>query len=193
MLRVAITDRKIVSSHELESRSALLGNVHRWARQGIDFIQLREKDLEPRDLAHLANEILALLHGTQTKLLMNSRLDVAAATGAHGVHLTSHPQELTPNHVRTLLPSAVVSISCHTLEDVERANRNGADFILFGPVFEKRVHGELAVEGTGLDLLESACRESLIPVLALGGITQANTPQVLEAGASGIAGIRLFL
>ena len=164
------------------------------------FIQLREKDLAPAEVAALAREILKAiaLAGSSTKLLINSRADIAIATGAHGVHLTASPGELTPAQVRSLyasanLPAPVISISCHTLEDVQRARDDHADAILFAPVFEKVVAGQTITPGQGLDQLRAACLAALpIPVYALGGVTLENAPSCIEAGAAGIAGIRLF-
>lgn len=187
MLRCAITDR-----------SYSPGNAARWAVGGVNFVQLRDKTLAAGDLARIGRAVLAELSGTQTKLLINSRCDVAIAIGAHGIHLTVRPDELTPSQVRELyrraaLPAPVVSVSCHTLEEVVRAKTNDADLILFGPVFEKRVDAEFVSHGTGLALLAEACdRACNIPVLALGGVTSTNAEQCLAAGARGIAGIRLF-
>src|SRR6185437_7517088 len=146
------------------------------------------------------------------KLLINSRADVAITVRADGVHLTSSPGELTPEQVRALyteagLPLPTVSLSCHTLADVIATRglkseddlcfapnpATAPDLILFGPVFEKRVGNELVAGGSGLDLLRRACAAAApIPVLVLGGITKENSAACLEAGASGIAGIRLF-
>lgn len=146
------------------------------------------------------------------KLLINSRADVAMAVRADGVHLTSSPGELTPEQVRALyteagLPLPTVSLSCHTLADViaARGSRSedelcfapnpatAPDLILFGPVFEKRIGAQVASEGSGLDLLRRACAAAApIPVLALGGIMKEDSAACVEAGASGIAGIRLF-
>lgn len=192
MTRCAITNRKIVSSEEQASRQALLDLAHRWANSGIDYLQLREKDLEAAEMVSLARRMLTRLAGSQTKLLVNGRPDVALASGAHGVHLTSREGELTPAQVRSIFPEAIVSVSCHTLDDVRRSL--DADFLLFGPVFEKSVAGERVAEGSGLELLRQACLVAgPVPVLALGGITSENTNACLEAGAAGIAGIRLFL
>ncbi|MGO4211415.1 thiamine phosphate synthase [Terriglobus sp. 2YAB30_2] len=192
MTRCAITNRKIVSSEEQAARLALLDLACRWANSGIDYLQLREKDLEAAEMVSLARQMLAELSGSRTRLLINGRLDVALAAGAHGVHLTSREGELTPAQVRSIFPEAIISVSCHTPDDVCRSL--DADFLLFGPVFEKSVLGERVAEGSGIELLRQACLAAgQIPVLALGGITAANTKACLEAGAAGIAGIRLFL
>jgi thiamine-phosphate pyrophosphorylase len=209
MLRYAITDRVRLASSDPARVAALMDQAKQCAVARVDFLQLREKDLPPRDLVELTRAILAIFaahNGSRPKLLVNSRAEVAVAAGAHGVHLTSAEGELTPAQVRTLyastgLPEPVVSISSHTLADVTRARSLTPSLILFGPVFEKVVF-DLATErsaealisqGTGLNLLHTACAAAApIPVLALGGVTEANTPDCLEAGAAGIAAIRLF-
>jgi len=215
-LRYAITDRNRFADSEQKCQAALVRNAIRWAAEGLDFIQLREKDLAAGALGALARKLLEAL-GTSDpapRLLVNSRADVAIAVAAAGVHLTAAPGELTPAQVRQLyaaagLPEPIISVSCHTLDDVARAvspePRAGASLILFGPVFEKvafekrpaaqpiaAASGTLAA-GAGLDLLRAACAAAApTPVLALGGITVANTAACLAAGATGVAAIRLF-
>jgi thiamine-phosphate pyrophosphorylase len=210
MLRYAITDRARFAAEsgqqaEPTRQTALLRQAARLAAEGIDFLQLRERDLSAAALASLARNLLATLceHNPATRLLVNSRADVAIATHADGVHLTSSPNELTPAQVRALyaaasLPEPVISLACHTLAEVARAASSAPDerptLILFGPVFEKVVGNKLVTAGAGLDLLRAACAAAApIPVLALGGITPANTDSCLDAGAMGIAAIRLFL
>ena len=210
MLRYAITDRARFAAEsgqqaEPTRQTALLRQAARLAAEGIDFLQLRERDLSAAALASLARNLLATLceHNPATRLLVNSRADVAIATHADGVHLTSSPNELTPAQVRALyaaasLPEPVISLACHTLAEVARAASSAPDerptLILFGPVFEKVVGNKLVTAGAGLDLLRAACAAAApIPVLALGGITPANTDSCLAAGAMGIAAIRLFL
>lgn len=154
-----------------------------------DFVQLRtpgwDAGLVVDVLRHLPPEVLA------TKVLVHGRIDVALACGAAGVHLSSRPGELTVAQVRTLMPQAIVSVSCHTLEEVERARQ--ADLILFAPVFEKRVDDRLVTPGAGLEALRAACLAAApARVLALGGVTKENAALCIEAGAAGIAGIRLF-
>jgi len=191
MVRYAITDG--VSPSQL-----LLERAQRWAYEGVEFVQLREKHLAAGELSKLARAMLALFHGTATKLLVNARADVAAAIGADGVHLTAHPDELTPGQVCRAFalarrPAPVISVSCHSVVQVAQAATAGVDIILFGPVFEKRVDGEVVVAGVGLDALHEACvAADGVPVLALGGITMGNTTVCLETGAAGVAGIRLF-
>lgn len=201
MLRCAITDGAAADFVNTTQIDRLLNQVRRWTADGIDMIQLREKNLDAGALFALAEAILRVVGETNssTKLLINGRADVAIAAGAHGVHLTADPDELTPHQVRELfthaaLPRPIVSISCHTPADIARAHHNAADFIFFGPVFEKRVQGELVSVGVGLEALALACEIAQeIPLMALGGVTQQNAASCLTAGAAGIAGIRTFL
>jgi len=196
-MRCAITSGTARTSRDVGALATL---AQEWASIGIDLVQLREPLLPAGLLYEAAREMLAAIaaQGAATKLLINSRADVAVAAGAHGVHLTSRPGELTAQQVRELYVAAGlagpnVGVSCHTLEEVTRAKEQGSDFVLFGPVFEKRVRGQLVHEGVGLDLLREVCiAADALPVLALGGITSGNAPQCFAAGASGIAGIRLF-
>src|SRR4030088_3193947 len=140
MLRYAITSRTLYPGDKLQQQAALLLQACRWVADGIDLIQLREKDLPAAEIGALAREILQAIAvaASPTKLLLNSRPDIAIATAAHGVHLTAAPDELTPAQVRSLYASAnspapIITISCHTLEDVLRARANQADAILFAP------------------------------------------------------------
>lgn len=190
MLRCAITDR-----------GYSLADAIRWAKNSVDFVQLRDKTLDAGELAKLARAILkdiAEVSGAKPRLLINGRADVAVAVGAAGVHLTSHPDELTPEQVRRVFaiaekPAPVISISCHTLEEVQHAREAKVDLILFGPVFEKRIAGEQVNAGVGLQVLREACvAAGEIPVLALGGVTPELAEDCLRAGARGVAGIRLF-
>jgi thiamine-phosphate pyrophosphorylase len=191
MVRYAITDG-------VSPAPELLKHAQCWGAEGVDFVQIREKHLAAGELAALARAMLPIFSGTRTKLLVNSRADVAAAMGADGVHLTAHPDELTPEQVRRVFaragrPAPVVSVSCHSVAEVARAAAASVDLILCGPVFEKRVPGEIIVAGVELDALREAClAASGVPVLALGGITKDNTVACLDAGAAGVAGIRLF-
>ena len=200
MLRYAITNRTLFPGDEARKQEELLRHAFHWVRDGFDFIQLREKDLPDSAMASLAGQILEAIDSTpsRTRLLINSWVDVAIATGAHGVHLTAAPEEMTPAQVRSLygsasLPVPIVTVSCHTLEEVERAHANQVDAVLFAPVFEKIVDGSHAIPGRGLERLREACTAAApIPVFALGGVTRENLSSCLAAGAAGIAGIRLF-
>ena len=200
MIRYAITSRALHPGDEQKKQAALLQQAAKWIAEGIDFIQLREKDLPAAVLAQLARRILKIINlaASPTRLLINSRPDIALATRAHGVHLTSGPDELTPAQVRSLFadahhPTPFITTSCRTLPDVQRARQDQVDAILFSPIFEKPLPDAPSLPGHGLDQLQAACRAaSPVPVYALGGVTLENSPSCLEAGAAGIAGIRLF-
>ena len=198
VLRYAITHRALFPGDDQQQQAALVRQASRWAADGIDIVQLREKALPAATLATLARNILQTLQGTPTRLVINSRPDIGIATAAHGVHLTAAPGELTPTQIRHLYASAhlappIVTISCHTLTEVEQARTQQPNAILFAPVFEKSIAGQIVTPGTGLDHLRDACAAAApIRVYALGGVTLENAPQCLKAGASGTAGIRLF-
>ncbi len=212
MLRYAISDRRLFHGKESERRSALIEQARRLAQSGAAYFQLREKDLPPRDLAGIARQILDVFRGSSapTRLLINTCADVAAAVGAPGVHLASGPGQLAPRHIRELyrrchLSPPLVSLSCHTLAEMEGLPANhpdsGADprpdLILFGPVFGKQLRDSPhspALPGTGLPLLQQAVRIAApTPVFALGGVTPDLAEACVEAGAAGVAGIRMFL
>jgi thiamine-phosphate pyrophosphorylase len=200
MLRYAITSRALNPGDEDEKQAALLRLASRWAADGIDLIQLREKDLPTGAIAALAGKILKTisLEAATTKLLINSRCDIAIATRAHGVHLTSEPNQRTPTQIRRLyalaeLQRPIITISCHTLDEVRRAREDQVDAILFAPVFEKELSDNQIIPGHGLDRLHAICAAaSPVPVFALGGVTLENAGACVAAGAAGIAGIRLF-
>lgn len=202
MLLYYITDRSQFSGDETSRQKNLLAKIAEAASSGVDFIQLRERDLSTRELVALAEEAMRVIRenpANPTRLLINSRTDVAIAVGAAGVHLRS--TDISPKDVREICSLSggspaeqmIVSVACHTLEDVALASGNGADLALLGPVFEK--HTRNAESQTppiaGLNLLRRTCRER-IPVLALGGLARSNAGDCLDAGAAGIAAIRLF-
>jgi thiamine-phosphate pyrophosphorylase len=201
LLLCYVTDRKQLPGDEATHRRLLLEKIGEAARCGVDFIQLREKDLSARELEALAHDAMNLVRenpkaanrAPRTCLLLNSRTDIAVAVGADGVHLRS--DDITPSEVRIIWSQCgaqtrpTIGVSCHSTEDVRRAAADRADFALFGPVFEKREAPE--IPAAGIENLRRACREN-IPVLALGGITLENARSCLDAGTAGFAGIRLF-
>jgi len=204
MIRYAITDRTLLVTAGESSigwRAALVDQCARLAREGLDVLQLREKDLPPQELAEVSRQVLRAVraNGAVTKLVINSRLDVALLIGADGVHLSSRPGPLTPGGIRTAfhdanLPQPLISISCHTLPEVRAARESGVSTILFGPVFGKTVSGTEVTPAIGLEALRQACVEAgSTPVLALGGVTSERIASCLETGAAGVAAIRMFL
>lgn len=186
LLLYYITDRTQFAAGERERHEQLIEKISQAARAGIDYVQLREKDLSTRELELLAREALARVRdaGTNTRLLINSRTDVAMAVGADGVHLRS--RDVSPHDVRKVWRDAIISVSCHTQAEVIAAEMAGANFVVFGPVFGK---GDSL--GAGLQALPSVCKRK-IPVLPLGAVTIENARACIEAGAAGLAGIRLF-
>ncbi len=202
-----ITDRTAFPGGERTRRFRLLDKIAEAAGAGVDYIQLREKDLCTRDLESLAREAVRIIlqlrtenRELRTDLLINSRTDLALATGAAGVHLPAN--DVSPEEVRkiwkcgagALVPenspeNPRISVSCHSPEEVSQAAANGANLALFAPVFEKK--DAPGTSPKGLDALHEACRAK-IPVLALGGITFQNAQSCLREGAAGIAAIRLF-
>ncbi len=212
----AITDRQMYGENEADARARLVELASMWAANGVAFIQLREKDLSARNLVELARAMLQAIGSAgrrlrTTSLLVNGRADVALAAGADGVHLPAGPDALTPEEVRGIFAATgrsrppVISVSCHTLEEVKAARQQSPDCILFAPVFEKvvreeemagteqHVGGVRKLPGSGLSLLEHACRAAApVPVFALGGVTADNAADCIRAGAAGVAAIRLL-
>jgi thiamine-phosphate pyrophosphorylase len=157
----------------------------------VSLVQLREKQMRPRVLYELARRAADLTRGSQTRLLVNDRADIALAAGADGVHLTA--RSLDPLVVRNISPRGfLIGVSTHSLEEARAASARDADFAVFGPVFDtpsKRAYGA----PLGLAALREATHAvAPFPLLALGGITRANIPQAVAAGARGVAAIRLF-
>ncbi len=175
---------------------ALIAQCTRLARAGVDFVLLRERHLPAALLVALTRRIVEAVRavpGAPTRVLVPGRADIAYAAGADGVHLSSAPGELTPAQVRAILPQAVISLSCHTLDQIRRARDQQASLALFAPVFGKKIDGVEVTPAAGLGALRAACLAAPpLPVLALGGVTPANAPQCLAAGAAGVAGISMF-
>lgn len=185
MLRYYITSRERAGGTE-----RLLQFVAKALAGGIDYLQVREKDLSGRELLALTRAVLALPNPTGARVLVNGRADVAWAADAHGVHLPG--RSIAPCVLRPAGPRGfVIAVSAHTIEEVRRAEMEGADFAVFSPIFaplSKAAYGP----PQGLERLREAARAVNIPVLALGGVTEDNAEQCIAAGAAGIAGISMF-
>ncbi len=196
-----VTDRRSLagaSGEGAESVSRLGGVVSRAIAAGVDWIQIREKDLNGAALFELVRDAVERAAGC-TRIVVNDRLDVALAAGAGGVHLgeKSLPAESAvrwlraPQNTARLAGRFLVGVSCHALEAALAAERAGADYVIFGPVFETPSKAAFGPP-RGLELLADVCRQARIPVLAIGGITLGNAASCISAGARGIAAIRLF-
>jgi thiamine-phosphate pyrophosphorylase len=185
MMQCYITDR-----HALKGES-LLDSIARNLRGGLSWIQIREKDLSARDLHSLVLAARDLPNPHGTKWIVNSRLDIALAAGADGVHFPSGSPE--PRRWRGIVPSGFLfGVSCHTADEVAAAEAEGAAYALFGPVFAP-ISKRSPLPPRGTQGLAQAANRVQIPVLALGGITQDNASSCIAAGARGISGISLYL
>jgi thiamine-phosphate pyrophosphorylase len=203
----AITDRRLLpGTHEpgrlnAAEREALVRLAGDWAAGGVEYVQLREKDLELGELAELAAAMLAAMEacagncgpGRQPRLLVNAGAAGAAeavrAVGAAGIHL---PGRWHAEHAGRARICGIVSVGCHSVGEVAVARTAGADMALLSPVFATESHRE--ARPLGLEVLAEACRTAgKMPVYALGGVNAANAASCVAAGATGVAGIRMFL
>ena len=170
---------------------------HSAVRAGVDWIQVREKDLPARTLVELARAAVGAAHGRATKIIVNDRLDVALAVRAAGVHLGAASLPLAEvararsSGPVSIPPNFLIGASCHSLEEAREAEHDGASYIFFGPVFSTPSKAAFGPP-QGLEKLGEVCRQVRIPVLAIGGINVENAGPCLRAGAGGLAAIRLF-
>jgi thiamine-phosphate pyrophosphorylase len=184
-----ITDRHSLDPGGRSANEALIDLIRHAVAAGVDLVQIRERDLSARDMFLLAENAAVCARGSGTAILINDRADIAAACGI-GVHLTTHSMKADVIR-RAFGDDMLIGASTHSLDEVAEAEAGGADFVVFGPVFEtesKKQYGP----PVGLNALRDASAHSKIPVLALGGITGSNFRQALDAGAAGVAGISLF-
>jgi thiamine-phosphate pyrophosphorylase len=176
----AITDRKLITRY-----TSLITAVSQALSGGVRAIQLREKDLETRELLKLTFKMRELTYKYDAKLFINDRFDVALAAGADVVHLTQNsiPAEEVRKTVRKKL---LIGVSTHSLKEAKDAEKEGADFITFGPVYRTQSKIKYG-RPVGLDALRQVCRQMKLPVFALGGIKTGRIKKVQDAGAYGVS------
>jgi thiamine-phosphate pyrophosphorylase len=197
-----VTDRRSLAAGTLSGNSAALSEkIATLAAAGVDWVQIREKDLPARELAALVRQALrstsaqADKSSRSTRILVNDRVDVALTEGAAGVHLGE--SSLPVHETKSLLRSRVsggdflVGVSCHSPESAKSAATAGADYLFFGPIFSTPSKAQFG-EPQGVARLTEICESLTIPVVAIGGLTLENASACLKAGAAGIAAIRLF-
>lgn len=169
-------------------RKLILDSIRSAVECGISCVQIREKLLTAKLLYQLVTEVADLTRSSSTRLLVNDRVDIAVAAGADGVHLTSN--SMSAGDVRTAFwDEILIAVSTHSLAGAEAAASEGADLVVFGPIFKTPGKGD----PVGLTELATVCAKvAPFPVLALGGVDAENFQQVIDAGAAGFAGIRCF-
>src|SRR5579864_3615307 len=201
MLLCYVTDRHLLRSQQPSSAASikdLLVRIERAIAAGVDWIQIREKDLAARELLDFTRRAIAATRQeahAHTRVTVNDRLDVAIAAGAAGVHLggASIPVAQTVQWCRAgnAQGDFMVGASCHDVQEAIAAERAGGNYIFFGPIYETPAKMKFGAP-QGVDKLAEVCRSVRIPVLAIGGIDEKNAGTCLRAGAAGIAAIRLF-
>lgn len=197
MLLYAITSRRLLPGDESAQRDALVALARGWAQGGVDTVQVREKDLALTELQVLARRIVEAVRAESStmRVLVNGPAQVALDAGADGVHLHAGMGATAVRAAQQVYARVgkdpAVSAACHSREEIREAN--GATELLFSPVFEK-VTGVMHLRGQGLAALGTAAELAKpTPVLALGGVTEKNAAVCIQAGAAGVAAIRLFL
>jgi thiamine-phosphate pyrophosphorylase len=190
-----VTDRRSLpgADDHADSAARLERAIERAIDAGADWIQLREKDLDAQPLEALVRAAVKSCRG-RARIFVNDRLDVALAAGADGVHLGE--KSLPIARVASWRAAAgrrdfAIGASCHSPEAVRAAERAGADYVFFGPIFATPSKASFGPP-QGLERLAAACEGARIPVIAIGGITESNAASCLAAGAAGIAAIRMF-
>lgn len=183
-----ISDGSITPDNYKARSASFLKLVDAAVKYRIPYVQIREKHLSARLLFDLASDAVRACQDSTTRLLINDRLDVALSVGADGVHLTA--DSVTADVVRKYVPDGfVIAKSTHSIDEIHQAKSAGADFAVFGPIFE--TPGKRSAVGLEV-LAEAANRTSPFPVLALGGVDETNYRGVLDVGSAGFAAIRFL-
>lgn len=181
-----ITDRKLNPQRSLiDTVETALSAASEFGSRPPIAVQLREKDMDGRAMMHLAMELGQVCRRYRVPMLINGRIDVALAAHADGVHLPA--DGISASDARKLLgQSKLIGVSTHSAAEITRAEAQGADFAVFGPVFAPNSKGNYAPP-SGPDGLASACSAASIPVFALGGITADRAAELEDSGAAGVA------
>ena len=197
MLLYAITNRKLLAGDEAERCNRLVELAAVWAQGGVDYLQVREKDMPLNELQPLAARVAEGVRdaGGSARVVVNGPAQVALDAGTDGVHLHSGMGAAAVRAAHQVYDragrEAIVSVACHSPEEIREAA--GASMLLFSPIFEK-VTEPRSLRGQGLGALRRAAELAApIPVFALGGVTERNAAACVQAGAAGVAAIRLFL
>ena len=200
-----VTDRRALPADESVgtlSNKMLLDTIRAAAGAGVDWVQIREKDLPARELFALVKETVALafvrsdsIWPRSTKIVVNDRLDIALAAGAAGVHL-GHASAPVREVVRWCRAGNapvdfLVGVSCHSLEGAQEAENAGASYTYFGPIYETPSKIPFG-KPHGVEELAQVAKAVSIPVIAIGGINESNAADCVRAGAAGVAAIRMI-
>jgi thiamine-phosphate diphosphorylase len=182
-----ITDRRRLGP---DGDVRLVRRVGAAARAGVHLVQIRERDLDGGPLVQLVAACVEAVRGTRTRILVNDRLDVAVAAGAHGVHLRA--DSIAAPRARTIVPTGfLIGRSVHGGEEgVRTAGDGGADYLIFGTVFP--TPSKPGQAAAGVEALAAIVAATSLPVLAVGGLTAATAAEAARAGAAGLAAIGLF-
>ena len=199
-----MTDRKALAGDKTAGALPikLLDTIRAAAAAGVDWVQIREKDLSARELFELVREAVALasvrpgsIRPRSIKIIVNDRLDVALAAGAAGVHLghASAPAREVVRWCRAGNAPAdfLVGVSCHSLEGAQEAENAGASYTYFGPIYETPSKIPFG-KPHGVEELAQVAKAVSIPVIAIGGVNESNAAECIRAGAAGIAAIRMI-
>jgi thiamine-phosphate diphosphorylase len=187
-----VTDRRRLGAGDRSSLDQLLQLIRHAAGAGVDLVQIRERDLEGRALTRLVDGALESVQGSRTKILVNDRLDIAIAAGAHGTHLRG--DSFSSSDARQIAPPGhLMGRSVHSAAEAIAAERGGGlDYLILGTVFptQSKPDGHTTIGVGGLSRVVASV---LLPVLAVGGVSMASLPKIARAGIAGFAAIEFFV
>jgi thiamine-phosphate pyrophosphorylase len=190
-IRYLITAGNLTDQNYSENAPKTLETIRSAVETDISLIQIREKFLPAKSIFQLTKSVLEITRSTNTKVLINERIDIALAAKAVGVHLTSGA--IPTQIIRQNVPeNFIIGVSTHSLDTALQARQDGADFVTFSPIFPTTSKAKFG-QPQGLEKLRVVCGKlGTFPVLALGGINKDNVQSTIDNGASGFAGISYF-